>query len=53
LNVEDQNVFIILDKHSSYDALQRQKTEISKQIFPEKEYPGLCREGFLLLPFND
>ncbi len=24
------------------DALQRQNTEISKQIFPENEYRGLC-----------
>jgi hypothetical protein len=24
-----------------YDTLQRQNTEISKQIFPEKEYRGL------------
>ncbi len=24
------------------DALQRQNTEILKQIFPEKEYRGLC-----------
>ncbi len=26
---------------SAWDALQRQNTEISKQIFPEKEYRGL------------
>jgi hypothetical protein len=24
------------------DTLQRQNTDISKQIFPEKEYRGLC-----------
>ncbi len=30
-----------LQRGQSYGALQRQNTEISKQIFPEKEYRGL------------
>jgi hypothetical protein len=36
-----KNISAILQKTSPWPALQRQNTEISKQIFPEKEYRGL------------
>jgi hypothetical protein len=33
--------FLLIKAAMYLYALQRQNTEISKQIFPEKEYPGL------------
>jgi len=35
------------------NALQRQNTEISKQIFPEKEYRGLSPSFHIHAPVND
>jgi hypothetical protein len=34
-------------------ALQRQNTEISKQIFPEKEYRGLCPNFYVHASVSD
>ncbi len=34
-------MFCVSDKKCRHGALQRKNTEISKQIFPEKEYQGL------------